>query len=77
MNLAWATIVFIQILSFLFMALCLLRTFSYKRRNKFVETKYSLLFTFMRLDHAIIIYIFFTVFYAVSSVLLVYYLASI
>jgi hypothetical protein len=76
MRLVWAIVVLIHIVSFTFMALCLMRTFSYKQQNHFIESKYSLLFPVFRLDHVIIAYIVFVVIYAVSSIALIYYLAG-
>lgn len=76
MNFVWGIVITIHALSFIFMATCLLRAFTFKKRNVFVESKYTLLFGFITIDYVLITYMFFTLLYAIGSMLLILYLSS-
>lgn len=76
MNLVWGIVIAIHVVSFTVMAAGLMRTFAFRKRNLFIESKYTLLFGIMKIEHVVVTYVGFTVIYAIISFLMVYYLST-
>lgn len=76
MNFFWSIIIGVHVISVIFLGLSLLRYFAYKKRNIIIETKFSMLFGFVRLGHVVTAYVGFVFVYTVASILFILYLAS-
>ena len=76
MNFFWSIIIATHLISLIFLGLGLLRYLAYKRRNIFVESKYTLLFGVVGMNHMIVSYIVFVLVYTLGAILFVFYLSS-
>lgn len=76
MNFFWGIIITTHLISLIFLGLALLRYFAYKKRNTIIETRYTMLFGFIKPDHVVITYSAFVLAYTFGSVMLIHYLFS-
>lgn len=76
MNFFWSIIIATHVISVIFLGLSLLRYFAYKKRNSIVETRFTMLFSFIKLNHVIVSYVGFVFVYTIVSILFILYLAS-
>ncbi len=71
MNIVLLTTVVLHTISIVFLGLCLIRIFGYTRRHRLAETHYTLLCGFIRLEHAVMAYIFMVAAFTVISTLFI------
>ena len=76
MTIAWIIIVTFHLISIGFLALAVKRLHSYSKRHKLEENRHTLLFGFMQVQHAMLLYIVFILVYATGSVFFINFLAS-
>jgi hypothetical protein len=76
MNFFWSIIIATHVISVIFLGLSLLRYFAYKKRNTIIDTRFTMLFGFIKLNHVIVTYVGFVLAYTIAAILFILYLAS-
>ncbi|MBU0667935.1 hypothetical protein KJ951_04140 [Patescibacteria group bacterium] len=75
MNIVLAIVIFVLLVSLIFLAVNLTRTFSLSSDFRLTESCYTMLFRVCRLRHFLVAYILLVVAHAVGSIFFIFYLS--
>lgn len=75
MTMTWITIAIFHLLSIGFMGGCIMRLNRNLKHYQLSENRHTMLFGFIKIEHCMLIYIFFIVLYTIGSMLFINFLA--